>query len=119
MKIEKPPIEKIKERANELFKYLISKEVVTKKQICEDLFNWNWNTSNERRIREIISTLAQVKPIIATSDSKGYKLAKSKEDAEDILHQFAELSSRVVELQKRIVPILLFCERHGINTVNS
>lgn len=64
--------------------------------------------SNERTIRKIISLLAQKRPIIATSDNKGYRLAKTVEDVADVMHQWKELDSRIEEIEKRKKPLVEF-----------
>jgi DNA-binding winged helix-turn-helix (wHTH) protein len=82
------------------------------------MFNWEYNSNNDRRVREIIATLASVKPIVATSDRRGYKLAKDESDIEETVHEFREISSRIDELKKRIPPLLEFLEKHHANTLN-
>ena len=107
MKIEKPITENIKQKANALFDYLMAQnDYVTKEQIGAYL-----GVSNERSVRDIISVLATKKPIISHSGNKGYKLAKSKSDLEEVERCWAELSSRVEELQKRIMPLIKFRDK--------
>ena len=107
MKCEKPLTENMKEKANKLFIYL--KDIgryATKEEIGAYL-----GVKNERSVRDIIALLATKKPIISTAGFKGYKLAQSKEDLEEVEHTWAELSSRMEELEKRIKPLIAFRER--------
>lgn len=86
-KFEKPITDNMKDKANRLFKYL--KDIgryATKEEIGVYL-----GIKNERSIRDIISLLATKKPIISNSFGKGYKLAQSKEDLEEVELTWAEL----------------------------
>ena len=108
MKPSKPITENIKEKANALYLYLKSKsDYITKEQIGEYL-----GLSNERSVRDVISLLATKKPIISHSGVKGYKLAQSEEDMEEVERTWAELSSRMEELEKRTAPLIAFREKH-------
>lgn len=99
--IVKPELKQAEQRANQLYHYLKDGRTVTKAQICE-IYRWGYNSNNDRRVREIIALLGSKKPIIATSDKKGYKLCQTKEEAQ---HQYNELLSRIHELQKRLPPL--------------
>ena len=59
----------------------------------------------------VISVLATKRPIISHSGNKGYKLAKSLSDVDDAQRVWAELSSRMEELEKRIIPLINFIEK--------
>ena len=108
MKYEEPLTQNIKDKANKLFSFLRCKtDFVTKEEIGEYL-----GVKNERSIRDIISLLATKKPIISNSGGKGYKLAQTNEDLEQVERTWAELSSRIEELEKRIKPLIEF--RHKI-----
>lgn len=107
MKIEKPITENIKQKANALFDYLMTQsDYVTKEQIGEYL-----GIKNERQVRDVIALLATKKPIISHSGAKGYKLAKTKEDLQEVERCWAELSSRREELEKRIEPLIKFRDK--------
>lgn len=107
MKCEKPITENIKQKANALFDYLMSQnDYVSKEQIGEYL-----GVKNERQVRDIISLLATKKPIISHSGNKGYKLAKTPRDLEEVERCWAELSSRMEELEKRIAPLIKFRDK--------
>ena len=101
----------IKARANELF--LMLKQRTYTKQELQEHFYGKVTSNNERRIRDLISTLAKRVPIIATSDSKGYYVASTAEDLEKVKHQWKELDSRISELDKRRKPLIDFYETHG------
>lgn len=51
-------------------------------------------------------------PLIATSDQKGYKIAKSKRDLEEVEHQWKELDSRIENLKERVTPLIKFYEQY-------
>lgn len=107
MKIEKPIVKNMQEKANKLFDFLIKQDdFVTKEQIGIVL-----GIKNERSIRDVISLLATKRPIISHSGNKGYKLAKTKNDLAEVERCWAELSSRVEELQKRIQPLVIFRDK--------
>lgn len=106
-----PELPQIQQLANQLYILLNQTDKpLTKAEIAQNL-GFEFNTNNERRVRAIISLLAQKRPIIATSDKKGYRLAKSKEDLNDIEHQWKEFDSRIEELEKRKVPLMKFYEK--------
>jgi hypothetical protein len=62
-------------------------------------------------VRDIVALLATKKPIISHSSSKGYKLAQTAEDFEEVEHTLAELASRKAELDKREAPLIAFREK--------
>ena len=107
MKCEKPITENIKQKANALFDYLMAQnDYVTKEQIGEYL-----GIKNERSVRDVISLLATKKPIISHRGNKGYKLAKTPSDLQEVERWWAELSSRMEELEKRIIPLIKFRDK--------
>jgi biotin operon repressor len=81
-------------------------DYVSKEQIGEFL-----GLSNERSVRDVISLLATKKPIISHSGSKGYKLAQTEKDMEEVERTWAELSSRMQEIEKRTAPLIAFREK--------
>ena len=106
-KCEKPITDNMKEKANRLYLYL--KDIgryATKEEIGEYL-----GIKDERVVREIISLLATKKCIISTSSSKGYKLAQSLEDLEDVIHCWKEMDSRIEQLEERKKPLIAFYEK--------
>lgn len=105
MEIRKPATPpKIQEKSKELYAILKTRKTYTKQHIAE------YFGVSERTAREIISTLAKRQPIIATSDQRGYRLACTTADAEEVRHQIAELNSRISELQARKAPLERFME---------
>jgi hypothetical protein len=120
MIIEKPLTDNMKERCKLLKDFFISQDVsVTKKEICEKCFNWEYNISNDRKVRDIIANVAHYYPIISVSDKRGYKIAKTLNDIEQIKHSWAELDSRINELSKRKKPLIDFLQKHNINLTTS
>lgn len=108
---EKPKLTAGQAHANEVYKLLAgSVKPLTKAEICRHL-GWEYNNNNERRVREVISLLAKRRAIIATSDQRGYKLAKTAEDIEEVKHQWAELDGRIRELEERRKPLIEFYEK--------
>jgi hypothetical protein len=103
----KPLTDNIKEKANALYFYL--KQVgryATKEEIGQFL-----GVNNERSVRDIIALLATKKPIISHSGNKGYKLAQTADDLEEVERTWAELSSRMEELERRTAPLIAFREK--------
>ena len=116
----KPELKKCHERAMDLLYFLEHTNFNhTKKTICEMVFGWDYNNSNERRTREVVSYLASLKPIIAVSDNTGYRLAKSILDANDIIHQLNELQSRIDELEKRKKPLHKIYKKLKLNSITN
>lgn len=111
MKCEKPITDNMKQKCNNFWRYMKSKnDYVTKAELMD-----YFSIANERTVRDVISTLASKVPIISTSDNKGYKLATSESDLEAVEHSWAELSSRIEELQKRIEPLIKFRDKYKYN----
>lgn len=110
MKCEKPITENQKEIGNKLYKLFYKSEWLTKEEMLEYL---GWDMKKERQLRDIISLIAKRVPIISTSDSKGYKLAKTQEDKQLVIGTWMEIDSRIEELSKRRKPLQEFCEKFG------
>lgn len=103
--IAKPQTPKnMQTKCNEMYRMFRTEQVFTKQQ-----FSKHFNVS-ERTAREMVSTVAKSHPIIATSDKRGYRLARRMSDYEDAQHQLAEINSRIKELQSRKKPLERFCE---------
>lgn len=112
MEFVKPELTNKQQLCNTLFLYLKNqKRPCTKEELCEVL-GLEFSASNERKIRDLISMLAQRKPILSTSNQKGYKLALTVEDLSEVEHQYNELVSRCQELVKRMQPLMSFSERY-------
>lgn len=108
MKPEKPITDGMKEKANAVFLILKRGGFWTKQQIGEIL-----GIKNERSVRDIISLLSKRVPIISTSDNKGYALAMSGKDLEDVIHTWKEIDSRIAELEERKKPLIKFYEKYN------
>jgi hypothetical protein len=107
-KCEKPMTENEKANGNKLYLFLMANDVVTKEQMLEHL---GWDKSKDRQLRDLLSMLARKKPLVATSDKLGYKIPKTKDDLEEVCHQWAELDSRIAVLEERKKPLIAFYEK--------
>ena len=106
MKCEKPITDNMKEKVNALWAEMRDGRTLNLEEVCEVC-----GVKNERQARDIMSVLATKKPIISTSDSKGYRMAVKRSDLEDVEHQWRELDSRIKQLQKRVTPLIDFYEK--------
>lgn len=107
MDYKKPITSNMKDKANKLYNYLRSIDrYATKEEIGQYL-----GIKNERSVRDVISLLATRKPIISHSGGKGYKLAQTADDLEEVERTWAELSSRAEELERRMKPLISFREK--------
>ena len=114
---------KEKERCNEIYALLKSHGgYVTKEELCETL-GWKWNSSSDRKIRDLISLIAYRFPIISTSDGKGYKLVGKVgvTEAKELLHQAKEHEARADKILARNEPIMRYLDKfmnaNGIKTL--
>lgn len=112
MKIEKPMTENQRQNANTLYRLLMAYDVVTKEEMLAEL---GWDSRKDRQLRDLLSMIAKKRPLIATSDQKGYKIAKSKSDLEEVIHQWKELDSRIEKLEERKKPLIDFYDKWGFN----
>ena len=106
MKCEKPITDNMKEKVNALWAEMRDGRTLNLKEVCEVC-----GVKSERQAMDIRSVLATKKPIISTSDSKGYRMAVKRSDLEDVEHQWRELDSRIKQLQKRVTPLIDFYEK--------
>lgn len=106
MKCEKPITDNMKEKVNALWAEMRDGRTLNLEEVCEVC-----GVKSERQARDIMSVLATKKPIISTSDSKGYRMAVKRSDLEDVEHQWRELDSRIKQLQKRVTPLIDFYEK--------
>lgn len=107
MEYQKPLTQNIKDKANKLYFYLKAQgDYVSKEQIAHYL-----GMKDERSAREIVAVLATKKPIISHSGNKGYKLAQTESDLDEVEHTWAELSSRMEEIARRIAPLIDFRDK--------
>lgn len=72
---------------------------------------------SERAVRNEIAECSMYYAVIATSDKKGYRLAKNINDLhgetllqelEEVEHQIHEISSRIKCLKKRLKPLIAY-----------
>lgn len=108
MIIEKPMTPNQKINGNKLYKFMMVNGVLTKEQMLEYL---GWDSKKDRQLRDLISAIAKKVPVVSTSDSKGYKIAKTKSDLEQVEHQWKELDKRIEELEARKKPLIEFYEK--------
>lgn len=109
IEIKKPMSEKERENGNKLYLFLMAHDVVTKDEMLEHL---GWDSKKDRQLRNLLSQIGKKRPLIATSDQRGYKIAKTQKDLEEVEHTLAEMSSRVEEIQKRMQPLYSFRDLH-------
>lgn len=108
MKIEKPMTENQRQNGNKLYRFLMNNETVTKEEMLDFL---GWDKSKDRQLRDLLSLIGKKLPLIATSDQKGYKIAKTKKDLEEVAHQWREFDSRIAQLEERKKPLIEFYEK--------
>lgn len=111
MENRKPEIIGREKLCKELLAYLQAAEKSATREELSLLLFGAYNTSNDRKTREVVSVLAKRYPIISLSHGKGYKLAKSKVDLDEVIHQWKEFDSRQSEIEKRKIPLIKFTER--------
>jgi hypothetical protein len=109
MEVKKPMTENEKFYGNKLYSFLMQNDVVTKEEMLKYL---DWDKSKDRQLRNLLSLIGQKVPLIATSDQKGYKIAKTEKDLADVEHQWKENDSRIKVLQDKNKPLIKFYEQH-------
>lgn len=109
VKCEKPLTENQRHYCNMLYKYLMANNVVTKEQMLDYL---GWDKKKDRQLRDLLAIIGKKFCLISTSDSKGYKIAKTKDDIEEVVHQWKELDSRIEQLKARREPLIKFYEKY-------
>ena len=105
---EKPMTENQKFYGNKLYKFMMTNGVVTKEDM---LIHLGWDKSRDRQLRELISLIAKKVPVISTSDSRGYKIAKTENDLQEVEHQLKEFDSRINEIELRKAPLFKFYDK--------
>lgn len=108
MKPEKPMSENQKENGNKLYKFLMKRDVVTKEEMLAFL---GWDSKKDRQLRILLSEIGKKVPLISTSDSLGYKIAKTAKDLEEVEHQIKEFDTRIAEMEKRKAPLWKFRDK--------
>ena len=109
-KCEKPKFtQEMRDKLNLMYNTL-KKGFHTKQELME-IFGLG-----ERQIRMLVTEVSHRFPVISTSGTNaGYRLATSIDDLEEVEHTWAELSSRMEELEKRIKPLIAFCDKMKYN----
>ena len=112
MKPQKPITNNIKHKANLLYAYMKSAypRYCTKDELAQVIGD---KSKDKRAVRDVIAVLSTVRPIIATSTTKGYKVALTAQDSEEVRHTWAETSSRIEELQKKERTYIKFLEEQN------
>lgn len=107
MDFQKPLTENMKQKARAVVDYLKANERFVEKEELQAVIG----CSNERTVRDVIAYVAMYYPIISNSKQSGYKLARRMSDLEDVRQTWAEQSSRQIELERRMQPLIRFCEK--------
>jgi hypothetical protein len=108
MAFEKPMSENQKENGNKLYRFLMSRDVVTKEEMLEYL---GWTSKKDRQLRDLLSLIGQKVPLISVSSDNGYKIAKTKADLQELIHAWKEIDSRIKALEARKKPMIKFYEK--------
>lgn len=106
MEVKKPEFtDEMRARLNSMVK-LLRKRFYTKQELME-IYNLG-----ERQIRMAITEISHRLPVISTSGTNnGYKIATTPEELALVETSWAELSSRIKELTKRIQPLTKFRDK--------
>lgn len=112
MDVQKPAYtEEMRTRLNSMVR-LLRQRFYTKQELMQ-IYNLG-----ERQIRMAITEISHKLPVLSTSGTNnGYKIATSSEELSLVENSWAELSSRIEELNKRISPLVKFRDkiRYGVN----
>lgn len=101
--------EDMKNKLNALYK-MLRVRFYTKQELMAEF------GTGERQIRMMLSHLSHKVPLIATSGTnEGYKVATTKEDLALVEASWAELSSRIAQLEERIAPLAKFRDKVKFN----
>jgi hypothetical protein len=104
----KPIVRNFEEKKKVVLEFLKKNNFATKPQLCECI-GLKYNANNDRRIRDVVSSLSQEYPIVSHSHTnKGYRLATSLEDLEEVQHSWKWIDSMIEELEKRKQPLIKF-----------
>lgn len=106
MRIGKPVTQGMKDKVNRMYIVLRRGGYFTKEQLAQEL-----DIKSERAVRDVMSTLSKRNPIIAMSDNKGYKLAMTTDDLEEVVHSWQEIDSRIEELDARRKQLIAFYDK--------
>ena len=106
MDVQKPVYtEEMGTRLNSMVR-LLRQRFYTKQELMQ-IYNLG-----ERQIRMAITEISHKLPVLSTSGTNnGYKIATSPEELSLVENSWAELSSRIEELNKRISPLIRFRDK--------
>lgn len=111
MKNEKPTTEKQKDIANEIYRILLlARKFMSKEDICAKL-GWEYNLTNDRKVRDTINLIKKRKPIVATPDKKGYFAPILRGDLDEIVHQWQYVDKVIADLEETKKPLIKFYEK--------
>lgn len=109
---EKPVTDNQKEISNKIYTYLYKQHrFCTKQEICEFL-GWEYNTSNDRKVRDTINLIKKRRPIVATPDRVGYFAPIDKADLEEVVHQWKYIDKIIADLEETKKPLIKFYEKY-------
>ena len=109
---EKPLTENQKKIANTIYAYLIKEHrFVTKQELCA-MLGWEYNITNDRKVRDCVNAIKHRRAIVATPDRKGYFAPKNENDLEEIIHQWRYLDKLEEEIKATKKPIIEFYEKY-------
>lgn len=95
----------MRDKLNKMYRLLCQR--FYSKQELMDIFKLG-----ERQVRMMITEISHKMPIISTSGTNnGYKVARTINDIQMVEHSWAELFSRIEELEKRIKPLIDFRDK--------
>lgn len=86
---------------------------LTKKDICK-----MFDLKNERCARAKVSEIAQELPVISSSHREGYKIATDKDDLDLLIRADNEIKSRIIELEKRRIPLQEAIQKRKVASQN-
>lgn len=110
---EKPVTENQKELANKIYSYLYKQHrFCTKEEICNSV-GIEYNSSNDRKIRDTINLIKKRRPIVATPDRVGYFAPINKQDMEEVIHQWNYIDKIITDLEETKKPLIKFYEKFG------
>ncbi len=112
--IAKPYTDKQAEYCNRIFVELKKGVVLSRQNLCS-LLGLQYNSSTDRIVRDCIAIISERYPIISKSNSVGYKMAISIEDAEQLKNSWAELDKKIKALQAKKIPMIKFFDANKIN----
>lgn len=110
--IEKPITQNQREIANKI--YLFLREChrnVTKEEICAHL-GWEYNSTNDRKVRDTINLIKKKRPIVATPDQKGYFACVNKNDLERCVHRWKYIDGIIEDLEETKKPLIAFYDHY-------